>query len=292
MLKNPPLIFGEVLFDSFPDGSRVLGGAPFNVAWHLQGFGLQPYFISRIGQDAAGDEILQRMQGWGMQSSGVQRNTEHPTGHVQIIMEDQQHRFEILPEQAYDYIQLDSAPRCPFGLLYFGSLIQRSPTSQHSLKALQAHNIPCFVDINLRTSCWTPDTVINSIKQARWLKINDEELETLRDDLEIVGDFRGQLALELHKKYDLDLLIVTCGAEGAFLINQQQHVFSVTPQADINIVDTVGAGDAFSAVTIMGLLQGWHEQDILQRAQDFASQICQIQGATSSDKRLYTGFVE
>ncbi len=290
MSKRPPLIFGEVLFDCFPDRSRVLGGAPFNVAWHLQGFGLQPVFISRLGNDADGEDILQLMQRWDMQSSGVERDALHPTGRVNIKMQGKQHSFSILPEQAYDYIALDSLPSHSFSLLYFGSLIQRSATSRHSLHSLQKQGIPSFVDINLRQDCWTPEIVIDSIRQARWLKINDEELELLRDDLGIVGDFRQQLALDLREKYALDMLIVTCGAEGAFLVDQQQQVFSVAPQAHLDIVDTVGAGDAFSAVTIMGLLQGWQARDIVQRAQNFASRICQIQGATTQDKSLYEDF--
>lgn len=287
MLNQPPLIFGEVLFDCFPDDSQVLGGAPFNVAWHLQGFGLQPYFISRVGKDSDGDKILQLMQRWDMQKGGVQRDAKHPTGRVEIKMDGKQHTFEILPEQAYDYIELDTMPHSPFGLLYFGSLIQRSSQSRDSLQRLQERSIPCFVDINLRQGCWTPDIVVESVKQARWLKINDEELEWLRDDLGITGDFRGQLAMNLREKYALDMLIVTCGAEGAFLINQQQQVFTVAPQTDIEIIDTVGAGDAFAAVTIMGILQGWQAVDILQRAQAFASQVCQIKGATTLDKSLY-----
>ncbi len=283
----PPLIFGEVLFDHFPDGQKRLGGAPFNVAWHLHGFGLPAYLISRIGHDAEGDEVLQALQAWGMDSGGLQRDAEHPTGQVKIEWQEGTHHFEILPEQAYDYIALNSVPSGSFGLIYFGSLIQRQATAYQSLQCLKASAIPCFVDINLRAPWWTPEIIIDSVKQTRWLKINHDELDTLREVLGINGDFRGQLAEDLVEKYDLELLIVTCGEEGAFLVNREQQVFTSAPSTTVDVVDTVGAGDAFSAVCIMGLLHHWDEHTLLKRAQAFASRICQIQGATALDKALY-----
>ncbi len=292
MSSQSALIFGEILFDSFPDGSRVAGGAPFNVAWHLRGLGLSPYLVSRIGKDAAGAQLLQLMQAWGMQCGGVQRDALHPTGQVEVLCANGQHSFSILPDQAYDFIEVDSLPRCPFGLLYYGSLIQRHAVSRQSLKVLKTGGYPWFVDINLRDPWWTPEIVLDSVQQARWLKINDEELARLRDVFGVKGDFRGQWALALREKYDLEWLIVTCGAEGAFLVNRQQQVFSVTPPADIVVIDTVGAGDAFCALLIVGILQGWTEQRTLQAAQAFASQVCQMRGATAQNPQLYAEFLK
>ena len=84
-MVGQPLIFGEVLFDRFPDGSEVLGGAPFNVAWHLQGFGLRPRLISRIGEDRAGRRVVEAMDRWGLDTAGVQRDLRRPTGAVDIV---------------------------------------------------------------------------------------------------------------------------------------------------------------------------------------------------------------
>jgi len=99
-----PLVFGEVLYDSFPDGSVVLGGAPFNVAWHLRGFGLNPLFISRVGDDELGERIIAAMSEWGMDTRGVQRDPGHPTGRVVVSIRNNEPSFEIVPEQAYDFI--------------------------------------------------------------------------------------------------------------------------------------------------------------------------------------------
>ena len=281
-----PLILGEVLFDCFPD-TQTLGGAPFNVAWHLQGFGLQPYLISAVGTDALGAEILQQMQAWGLDRSGIQQDPLHPTGRVQISFCDHQHRFEILPEQAYDYIQPPLLETGAFSLLYHGSLACRGPVTAATVAGLRRSGLPVFVDINLRDPWWTLAEIESSFQQARWLKINEEELTRLADALAISGDFRGQLALALQARYGLTALIVTCGAEGAFMLDQAGQVYSVTPEPGTAVVDTVGAGDAFSAVAIWGLLAGWPSQLLLARAQAFAQAICGIRGAVSADRALY-----
>ena len=109
--RGLPIVVGEVLFDEMPDGVRVLGGAPFNVAWHLAAFGLRPLMISRVGADDAGDEVLAAMESWGMDTSGVQRDPVHPTGKVRVELDAGEPTFEILPGQAYDHVDGDRAVR-------------------------------------------------------------------------------------------------------------------------------------------------------------------------------------
>ena len=124
--QGRPVVFGEVLFDTFPDGAAVLGGAPFNVAWHLQGFGLDPLFISRIGDDEPGTRVLDTMRAWGMDIRGLQVDDDHPTGKVQVSLDHGQPSFSILADQAYDFIELEAAvgaaTRAAPALLYHGSL--------------------------------------------------------------------------------------------------------------------------------------------------------------------------
>ncbi|MDH5692820.1 MAG: PfkB family carbohydrate kinase, partial [Gammaproteobacteria bacterium] len=168
-----PLIVGEVLFDYFPSGERVLGGAPFNVAWHLHGFGLFPYFLSRIGTDPSADEIRLRMNDWGMDAGGLESDPKHPTGQVQIEFDpDGTHRFHIVPDQAYDYIDgqthFNSAKKKPWGLLYVGTLAQRSPHSAQSIHDLFSLNVPRFVDVNLRAPWWDQATVDRTLNGAKW----------------------------------------------------------------------------------------------------------------------------
>ena len=292
--KNPkaehsqsPVIFGEVLFDAFPDGSSVLGGAPFNVAWHLQGFGLTPLFISRVGNDENGRLVEQRMLDWGMNTSGLQHDPEHDTGKVSIELNQGQPSFTILPEQAYDYIEQaqslalveNSAPL----LLYYGSLINRHPVSKASLSALRQLAIPAYVDINLRQPWWDMATVDAAIHQASWLKLNDDEI-SLVCKLHLA-------AKELIQKYSLEWVIVTKGADGAFIATKDQ-VIECEPVKVETIADTVGAGDAFSAVTLYGIINNWSLQTILNHAVEFAAQICMVRGATVNDKQFYQHILE
>jgi len=286
-----PVIFGEVLFDRFPDGRSVLGGAPFNVAWHLQGFGIQPLMVTGIGKDDLGAEVMQSMQSWGMNVDGVQIHNRYPTGQVTVEFSNGQPQYNILMDQAYDHLDqkqlktLLSGQKIP--LIYHGSLALRTSHTRSAFNDLHEFlNAPVFLDLNLRDPWWTKMHVDTFLKRAHWVKMNDEELREISAGRATHDDLR-QLAAELRDRYDLAWLIVTMGEKGAFVISQSGITEGEAVQVE-NIVDTVGAGDAFSAVTIRGILQGWPLQKILDVALSFAAQICTQQGATSENVSLYT----
>ncbi|OQW79300.1 MAG: carbohydrate kinase [Proteobacteria bacterium ST_bin11] len=283
-------IFGEVLFDHFPDGSRILGGAPFNVAWHLQAFGRQALFISRVGEDDTGSEILSAMQRAGMTRSAMQIDAAHPTGSVAISITDGQPCYRILDRQAYDYIDTQALQHQPQqGLLYHGSLALRNPVSRQTLLDLkQSWNGPLFLDVNLRAPWWRTEEVLEWIADADWLKLNDEELELLLPgDQELADKMRL-----LQQTYQLTGLVLTRGSQGAMALDTGGELFSIVPDRNIEIVDTVGAGDAFAAVLLMGIAEDWPMPLTLKRAQDFASALVGRRGATIADPRFYQGFIE
>lgn len=289
--QERPLIFGEVLFDVFPDGQEVMGGAPFNVAWHLQGFGVAPLFISRVGNDRPGATVLDSMRGWGMDVDGMQVDSAYPTGRVDIALHDGGHSFDILPGRAYDHIDthaaLVAARSAAPALLYCGSLITRSPLSRASLAQLRAAlDAPLFVDINLRAPWWDAARVEELIRAARWLKLNDEELASLRGGADSEGAMEAQAA-RLRNENGIEWVILTRGDAGASCVGDIVH--RGRPPRIGPFVDSVGAGDAFSAVTILGLLRGWDMALTLARALDFAARICGQRGATQADAALYTG---
>ncbi len=285
-----PIIYGEALFDCFPDGKAVLGGAPFNVAWNLQAFGLRPLFISRLGNDRPGQQIRAAMQDWGMDLGGLQTDPEHPTGTVQIRIENNEPGFHILPEQAYDYIDSRSLPALETAsLLYHGSLILRAPVSAQTLQTLRAKSaLPVFLDVNLRSPWWDHETVHASMRNARWIKLNESELNTLAP-----GDppLHHQ-ARELQNKTRAELVIVTRGERGTLVYSADGHVEEIVPQQRIEVVDTVGAGDAFASVMITGLLRNWPLSLSLARAQAFASAIVGQRGAISRKMDFYRPFIE
>jgi len=283
-----PLIFGEVLFDVMPDGTRVLGGAPFNVAWHLEAFGLRPLMITRIGVDESGDEVLAAMASWGMDTSGVQRDDTYPTGRVEVDLDDGEPTFRILPDQAYDHLDgglaVRSAAGSTFSLLYHGSLISRGEVSRSSLDDLaKAFRAPVFVDVNLRDPWWNRQDVVASVRRATWVKLNEAEIGLL------AGDSDTKTATVFRADHELDAVIVTRGGRGAVVVDGG-GVFEATPPAEVEVVDTVGAGDAFSAVFILGLILGWSTEVTLERALEFAAAVCTVQGATVRDRGFYSEF--
>lgn len=285
-----PIIYGEVLFDQFEDGTSVLGGAPFNVAWHLQGLGLNPLFISRIGRDSTGELVLTSMREWGMDTQGVQVDDERPTGAVQVSLKEGQPTFDILPDQAYDHINYESIKTLPGGnysLLYHGSLITRSPESDNTLLNIVTENkLPVFIDINLRPPWSDINRVKQSLETASWAKLNEHELASVLDRESVPENEVETVAFQLCKKLDLELLIVTLGEKGAYFITPN-NTLTAKPFAVEKLADTVGAGDAFSAVSIFGLLQNWPNEKILNHALEFSSAICGIHGATSDNHALY-----
>ncbi|MGD2083812.1 MAG: carbohydrate kinase [Chromatiales bacterium] len=282
-----PVIFGEVLFDRFPDGSRVLGGAPFNVAWNLQAFGLDPLFVSRVGQDPYGRDIRDAMEHWGMDTSGLQLDSAHPTGAVQVSIEDDEPSYDILTDQAYDHIDGDSLPPAHGSLLYHGTLALRGPDSRTALERCKSqYGAPVFVDVNLREPWCTRDSALRALDGARWAKLNGGELATLVPDMD---DFDARMD-SLQNRFGLETLFVTRGSEGAMARDARGGTVQVRPSHRLKVVDTVGAGDAFASVLILGLTLGWDPEDTLDHAQEFASAVVGLRGATSRDSTFYEPF--
>jgi fructokinase len=277
-----PLIFGEVLFDCFPDGTRVLGGAPFNVAWHLQALGFAPLLVSRVGADDPGDEVLQAMRDWRMDVSGIQRDPQHPTGRVTVTLKGGQPSYEILPEQAYDHIA-PPAGLPPVAFIYHGTLALRDAPARRALDHVCAHSGgPVFVDVNLRAPWWAATAVGELLDAARWCKLNHDELTALAGPGEPVTAARRLIA-----HHDLAQVFVTLGAAGAFSLTADGLLANVAPDRNAPVVDTVGAGDAFAAVLIAGLLDGWPLPLTLDRAQQLASAVCGQRGAVPTAPDLY-----
>lgn len=282
--RQGPLIFGEVLFDCFEDGSRTLGGAPFNVAWHLKAFGLDPLLVSRVGEDAPGREILAAMRRWGLSTDGIQRDDRHRTGEVRVAVHRGQPEFRITDQCAYDHICLPDLGGWRPSLLYHGTLALRHDGSRGTLKRLLDRiAAPVFVDVNLRNPWWRRDTILPLLSSARWLKINEAELDLLAEP---TGTIRERAA-DMLSRHRLERIIVTLGDQGAFAIGRDGECHAAAPAARLAVVDAVGAGDAFAAACILGLHHGWRWPTIMHRAQRFASLLVTRRGALIDDLDTY-----
>ncbi len=284
-----PVIFGEVLFDRFPDGKTVLGGAPFNVAWHLHAFGQDPVFISRVGEDPLGQRIRDTMREWGMTTIGLQRDSGHPTGTVEVSFENSEPRYSIVDNRAYDFVSAETFPVLgEVSLIYHGSLALRGAETRRAFGELtKSISAPRFLDVNLRAPWWQRDDVVNLIAEAAWIKLNADELALLDPG----GDASPAAAAALRQRYGLRGVILTRGSEGAHAATSEASV-DVMPAPAQTVVDTVGAGDAFASVILVGLLRDWRLDTTLHRAQAFASAIVGVRGATIYDRDFYAGFAD
>ena len=282
MSDNHLCIFGEVLFDHFADGKRVLGGAPFNVAWHLQAFGQTPHFISRVGNDAEGETVRTAMRDWGMDTTGLQIDSQRPTGRVSVSLVNGEPIYTIDADSAYDAIApIREDIHCSF--LYHGSLALRELTSRESLQRLKACGAQTiFVDVNLRSPWWQRQQIQSQLHSAHWVKLNGDELALL---------YPGQSPAGFMAEYGLTGVLLTHGAGGAEVMTSSGEHFQVSPQGNSEVVDTVGAGDAFAAVVILGLTNDWPLEVSLERAQLFASQMVGRRGATVASADFYQTFI-
>ena len=284
------VIYGEVLYDCFPDGNRVLGGAPFNVAWHCQAFGLNPLFISRVGSDQMGEQVKAAMQVWGMNIEGLQVDDIHPTGIVDVKFNNGEPVYDIVENSAWDFIDHECLPELNEDImLYHGSLALRNDTSANTLcyiKKLTQASV--FVDINLRAPWWKIKRINEIISDCRWLKLNEDELGLVISEASAIEDKMKKL-LSLNT---LELLIVTLGGKGGLASDSPGKVYPFSPERVTDVVDTVGAGDSFSSVLLLGQYKNWPLHTTLQRAQQFASAVVGIQGATINDKEFYQPFID
>ena len=289
MTNQSVIIFGEVLFDCFPDGNIVLGGAPFNVAWHLQAFGVSPLFISRIGNDSYGVTIRETMENWGMNLRGLQLDLEYPTGTVQVNFINNEPHYEIVENSAYDFIKFSSLPSLPKdSILYHGTLALRSQACVETLQKIKTNIFPSiFLDVNLRTPWWNLKTVELLLKEISWLKLNEEELSLIVPQ---ESNIESRIKY-LFAAFLLNNITLTQGKAGAISFQSNGNQEQIIPSQNTQIVDTVGAGDAFSSVLILGIIKGWNSAKTLVRAQEFASAIVGIRGATIQDKFFYEYFL-
>ena len=287
--SKPPLIIGEVLFDHFPGGKKILGGAPFNVAWDLQGLGVESLFLSAVGDDSDGNQVRDRMQDWGMETAGL-ATVDAPTGRVAVTFDDGQPSYDIVEPAAFDFIPMKDANGFAekHSILYLGSLAFRGETSKRSITQLiNSAGLPRFVDVNIRRPWFNETDLDILISGATWVKLSDEELQQLtsldscEDEASIT---RG--ANELMSRYNIEHVFVTAGSSGAYMISGADVVHAPAPKPP-KMVDTVGAGDAFASATIAGLVRNDDPDELIHKAVGFASRVCSLSGATTDDRDFY-----
>jgi fructokinase len=285
------LVIGEILIDRFPDYERI-GGAPFNFAFHLHQMGWPVRFLTRIGDDAHGLRILEKLKKSGLDAANVQIDPHHPTGLVDVVLDNQGvPQFEICEEVAYDYLDPGQFPEDAAAgaeLIYFGTLIQRTENGYRQVQTF-LDRMPSatwrFCDINLRPPHINPQAVQSSLRHSNILKLNTQEL--LQVSAMLGGPNDETSAAEwLLQTFDLSQIALTMGSNGSKTITTDQTISSPPMQID-TIVDTVGAGDAYAAVYAAGCLKALALDQTLASATAFAAEICRFPGAIPEDIALY-----
>lgn len=283
---------GEILFDVYPDYKK-LGGAPFNFMYHIWKLTGTGSFISRIGADEEATEILKLLESRKFDVSNIQVDKKFRTGEVKVKLDaNKVPEFEIIQNRAYDYIEESNALTelvVNSDLLYFGSLAQRNETSRTTIQSLANKANKVFCDLNIRQNFYNKEIINNSLEKSNAVKLNSDELNLVNElllnhDYELVSS--AQLLL---KKYKLDLLCITKGSDGAYLFNESNYSHHKTTVPEI--IDTVGAGDAYAAMMCIGYLNKWELEKINRLASEFAAAVCRIKGAISDDEKLYENFI-
>lgn len=243
------LAFGEVLWDII-EGKPHLGGAPLNFAAHARQCGLETSIVSALGQDDFGNKALAGIQAMGVGTRYIQEN-DKPTGTVPVKITGGQPQYEILPDVAYDYIdidQIDLDELEDFDVFYFGTLIQRSEQSRSALYALlnSQEFEEIFYDVNLRKKSFSKENILESLQYATILKVNDEEVDVLGPLLfgEMLS-FQEFCETVIEQFANVHTIIITAGGDGCYLY-AHGHLALVSAEPVV-VADTVGAGDSFSA---------------------------------------------
>lgn len=286
------LVIGEILFDLFENEKR-LGGAPFNFAWHLKNLGFPVRCISRVGNDVFGKEILNVLKDHRFNIDDIQIDDKHDTGTVSVQLSASGNpTFHINTDVAYDYIQFLSNEHSSLlneaDVIYFGTLAQRTKQGADNVRRFlerRRSEALCFYDLNLRPNCYSDKVILSSLEHTDILKLNTLELDECKNIFRFSKDDDAFIKF-LMKKYAIKILAMTKGDKGSELYTQNGCFRSKTNPVSM-MVDTVGAGDAYSAMLVVGMIKGWKPDRMLSMASMFASRVCEIRGAVPESREFY-----
>ena len=273
--------FGEALWDVFPEG-RKIGGAPANFAYHVAQWGLDSCAVSAIGNDELGDDIVRKFDENGL-NYRLER-VDFPTGTVQVTLDENKvPSYNIMEGVAWDNIPMTPelevlARDCR--AVCFGSLAQRSAVSRATINAfidmMPEDSLKIF-DINLRQHYYTEEIICDSMKMADILKINDEEILVVAQLLDVTEKSEREICKVLLDKFDLRMVILTCGDRGSYVLTRDESSWVDTPK--VSVVSTVGAGDSFTGTFIASILLGKTLRQAHEAAVKVSAYVCTCQGA-------------
>ncbi len=282
-MNNYVVGMGEALWDVLPEGKKI-GGAPANFAYHVSQFGLPSCVVSAVGEDALGKEIVDNFTSKGLNQ--LIAEVPYPTGTVQVEIDQAGvPQYEIKENVAWDNIpytaHLESLAEKTRAVC-FGSLAQRNMVSRNTINRFldampQNDDTLVVFDVNLRQGFYNKEILCNSMKRCNILKINDEELVTVSRMFGYPGIDLQDKCWILLGKYNLKMLILTCGINGSYVFTPGNVSFQPTPK--VEVADTVGAGDSFTAAFISSILKGKSVAEAHSLAVQTSAFVCTRKGA-------------
>lgn len=274
---------GELLWDVLPEGKK-LGGAPCNFAYHMSQAGFDSFVVSAVGNDKDGEEILEVVKSLGLSDSFINVLDDYDTGTVLVEVDSNGIPNYIIKEKvAWDFINCSDTLlklASEADAVCYGSLAQRNWESRSAISNIldnTKQNCLRIYDVNLRQSFYSKQVILDSLKVSNILKLNDEELPIVANLLGVAGSEREQLN-HLLSDFNLKLIAYTKGSEGSLLLTTNEVSYMEVPK--VNVIDTVGAGDTFTAILIAGLLKKIELKKIHQLATEAAAYVCTQTGAT------------
>jgi fructokinase len=275
---------GEILYDIYPDEKR-LGGAPFNFIYHIWKFLGKANFISSVGEDENGKEILNRLKEINFPTSQITVDPAHPTGTVNVTLDkNKAPRFEMSGYNCFDYFVLDEKSKKLIeeetDILYFGTFGQRNETARRTIQSTFGKKLKYFCDLNLRHEFFSKEMITESLRTSNVVKINNSELEIIKTYFDLSSE-NNLAIMDIIDRFSLDLISVTMGSDGAIISDgRQMNSYKSKPAT---VVDTLGAGDAFSAILCLGYLYTMELSEINKVANEFALDVCVTSGALPSN---------
>jgi fructokinase len=288
------VVIGEILMDIFQDYQRI-GGAPFNFAFHLRKLGFPVRFFTRVGNDRNGRYLIDVLTKNGFNKSDIQVDPRHPTGTVNVDLDEQGiPHFDIRENAAYDHLDLNATNVLDAGgaeLIYFGTLLQRTDSGCHQTHRFLSRNnkgITRFCDINMRPPHVNVHAVAGSLHHADLLKVNEAELTDIQRVFKGPSDEDDAMPW-LMETFKISAVALTRGNRGSTFYHHDGRIESpVAPGPPI--VDTVGAGDGYAAILAAGCMRKLHWGETIRQASRFAARICGIAGAVPDNENFYDDF--
>lgn len=285
---------GEVLFDIYMN-NKTIGGAPFNFIYHVNKITGNTNFISSIGNDNEGKTILNFLIDEGISTEYLIIDELNPTGKVIVnLNENKIPEYNIHTNVAYDFINLDDNQQKDIisesDLIYFGSLCQRHKISRNTIQTFFNKGVPLFCDLNIRQNYFSKAIIEESLNACSILKINEDELKLIENLCLYKSNGYKDNIKQIMQKYNIDFIAVTKGENGADLFSSKD--FTTYKPNKKNIIDTVGAGDAYSAILALGILNNLNIERINILANLFAEEVCMQKGALLENKNIYNIYAE